>query len=130
MDDFIPTRTWAPQLDEWKSPPYKNRNELSRDSSYRYATTSPILMHQTSQQINPPESSPHQQGSSYFQYTSNINNAPSPSSNTSLSYTPSRIDNDIEEVLFIFVFFNKIEFLFIITIPSLFCYCLFLVLIR
>lgn len=125
MDDFLPTRTWAPpispQLDQWKSPPYKNRNELSRDSSYKnclYSNTSPIIMHQTSpqQQIDPPES-PQQQGSSYFQYTSNtnINNAPSPSSLNNSLYTPNRVDNDIEEVLFILVFINKI-YIFIIII--------------
>ncbi|GAA5798919.1 hypothetical protein HPULCUR_004327 [Helicostylum pulchrum] len=125
MDDFLPSRSWVPpastsspdtssslptppQPDQWKSPPYKNRNELSRDSSYTYyksslfSNTSPILMQQTSPQ-QPPES--QQQRSSYFQYTSkayntNINNAPSPSSSYNNStYTPNRIENDIEEVV-------------------------------
>lgn len=140
MDDFLPSRSWAPpsattsspdtssslptppQPDQWKSPPYKNRNELSRDSSYTFnksslfSNTSPILMQQTSPQ-QPPES--QQQRSSYFQYTSkaynsNINNAPSPSSSYNNStYTPNRIENDIEEV-------NKHFKLFVL---SIFAYC-------
>lgn len=117
MDDFLPTRTWAPQLDppqqqqqQWKSPPYRDRNELSRDSSYKtclYTTQKPL---DTQQRGEKP----------YFQYTSasepTYTTVPSPSSSSFTTISPtSRVDHDIEEVLFILVFINK-EFLFIIII--------------
>lgn len=132
MNDYLPTKSWVPpissspdsstkslptppQYDQWKSPPYKNKNELSRDASYTlHNRNMPLLFSNTSPIIQPqqqPESPNHQQTqmrSSYFQYTSkayhsNLNNnnniVKSPSSSYSTSTNnSSRVDSEIEEV--------------------------------
>lgn len=139
MDDFLPTRSWIPPIssspdsssltsklssfpstpqptDQWKSPPYKNRNELSRDTSYTYynhhqiSKTSPLLLSSTSPILTSPPQQPSEspiqqqqqlKSPSYFQHnTSNNTKSVSPSpSYTSSTYTPARISNDIDEVI-------------------------------
>ncbi|KAG2208528.1 hypothetical protein INT47_010224 [Mucor saturninus] len=100
MDEFLPTRTWQlEEQPEWKSPPYRDRNELSRDTSYKtclYNTTSPILIQQRG--IDPSES-PQGATSSYFQYTTAIHSPTPPPPHTQPTRGPSRVDNDIEEVV-------------------------------
>ncbi|KAL7325066.1 hypothetical protein PS15p_210161 [Mucor circinelloides] len=104
MDSFLPTRSWnppsfstsstspketssasslptPPQPEQWKSPPYNSRNELTRDSLYKspllFSSTSMITeqqQQQQQQQLHSPNMQQHHnkplESSSYFQYTS------------------------------------------------------------
>ncbi|CEP12715.1 hypothetical protein [Parasitella parasitica] len=142
MDSYLPTRTWnppsfsapspkelsttttslptPPQLEQWKSPPYNSKNELTRDSLYK----SPLLFSSTSsmtdqqQQHSPIMQSHHNkplESSSYFEYTSkayhlqqqeqqqqkkHIPYVSSSSSSTSFhNTTVNKVDHDIDQVV-------------------------------
>ncbi|KAK4519245.1 uncharacterized protein ATC70_009477 [Mucor velutinosus] len=142
MDTFLPTRSWnpppysassispketsstsslptPPQPEQWKSPPYNSRNELTRDSLYK----SPLLFSSTNmmteqQQHQHQQHSPNMQQhhnkpleSSYFQYTSkayhlqqqqqkrDLSSSPSSSLHSYHNTTSNKVDHDIDQVV-------------------------------
>ncbi|CAO0803752.1 unnamed protein product [Mucor circinelloides] len=152
MDSFLPTRSWnpppfstsstspketssasslptPPQPEQWKSPPYNSRNELTRDSLYKspllFSSTSMITeqqQQQQQQQLHSPNMQQHHnkplESSSYFQYTSkayhlqqqqqqqqqqqkkrDLSSSPSSSLHSYHNPTSNKVDHDIDQVV-------------------------------
>lgn len=144
MDNFLPTRNWnpppfssssaspketstttslptPPQPEQWKSPPYSSRNELTRDSLYKspllFSSTNMVADQQQQQQHSPTMQQHHNkplESSSYFQYTSkayhlqqqqqqqqkrDLSSSPASSSNSYHNATVNKVDQDINQVV-------------------------------
>ncbi|KAF1805156.1 GATA-type zinc finger transcription factor [Mucor lusitanicus] len=142
MDNFLPTRSWnpppfsasstspkessstsslptPPQPEQWKSPPYNSRNELTRDSLYKspllFSSTNMMTEQQPHQQHSPNMQQHHNkplESSSYFQYTSkayhlqqqqqqkrDLPSSPSSSLHSYHNATSNKVDHDIDQVV-------------------------------
>jgi hypothetical protein len=143
MDNFLPTRIWnpppfssssvspketstttslptPPQPEQWKSPPYSSRNELTRDSLYKspllFSSTNIMADQQQQKQHHSPTMQQHHnkplESSSYFQYTSkayhfqqqqqqkrDLSSSPASSSNSYYNATVNKVDQDIDQVV-------------------------------
>ncbi|OBZ90229.1 GATA zinc finger domain-containing protein 10 [Choanephora cucurbitarum] len=104
MDDYLTSKSWTSEHtpanlptpnDQWKSPPYTNRNELHRDSSYKPLFSTPNLSPTFLYQQQKPLEQPSR--NSYFQRR---NSEASSSSYHSISIPAKyRMEQDIEEVI-------------------------------
>ncbi|KAI8331470.1 hypothetical protein BD560DRAFT_56536 [Blakeslea trispora] len=103
MDSYLTSKNWTsesiavdlPHNDQWKSPPYTNRNELHRDSSYKplfsTANLSPIPIHQQQKPLEQSFRNP---------YLQRRNSEASASSYHSISIPARyRMEQDIEEIV-------------------------------